>query len=238
MYVTRLQITNYGPIAHLDIEFPFRGEAPLPVVLVGPNGAGKTVVLSHIANALLSAKEVAFPETPEVSAGKVFKIRSGSYVKAGSEYFFSRADFTDGFYRSELYTQQAKGSHSEPPPGILASPAEALWNRLSQEDHDTIDTNMSKGTADANAISRLFANSCYLYFPADRFEHPAWLNIDNLEDRARHMALPHLVGHTSRRIIATSPLQENRDWLYDVVYDRGVFELQTRTMAVNALAGC
>ncbi len=236
MYVTRLQITNYGPIADLDLNFPFTGEAPVPVVLVGPNGAGKTIVLSHIMNALLAAKEVAFPETPEVAVGRAFKFRSPSYIKSGSQFSFSRADFSDGFYRSELTTGRAKETYAEPPTGILASPGEMLWDRLSQEDHDHVDTNMSPGTADPKAISKLFADNCYLYFPADRFEYPAWLNTDGLEDRARHMAISHLVGTTSRRMIATSPLQQNRDWLYDVVYDRAAFEFQTRQMPVNAPA--
>ncbi|MXY36823.1 MAG: AAA family ATPase [Dehalococcoidia bacterium] len=80
MYAKRLQLTNYGPITDLDIEFPFREESPVPIVLVGPNGSGKSVVLSHIVNPIMAAKEVAFPGTPEVDAGKTLKLRSNSYV--------------------------------------------------------------------------------------------------------------------------------------------------------------
>ena len=33
MYAKRVQIVNYGPIGELDIEFPFDGDVPKPVVM-------------------------------------------------------------------------------------------------------------------------------------------------------------------------------------------------------------
>ena len=66
MYTKRIQLMNYGPIEKLDIEFPFEGETPKPVVLVGANGSGKSILLSHIANGLVKAKDIVYPETPEV----------------------------------------------------------------------------------------------------------------------------------------------------------------------------
>ena len=43
MYTKRIQIFHYGPIEDLDIEIPFNGDSPKPVVLVGANGSGKNV---------------------------------------------------------------------------------------------------------------------------------------------------------------------------------------------------
>lgn len=80
MYVKRLQLTNYGPIRGLDVRFPFDGEHPKPVLLVGTNGTGKTIALSHIVNAMVLARDTIYKESNEVSAGKVFKLRSSSYV--------------------------------------------------------------------------------------------------------------------------------------------------------------
>ena len=96
MYAKRVQIINYGPIGELDIEFPFDGDVPKPVVLVGANGSGKSILLSHIVNGLTSAKDHAYPESPEIETGKVFKLRSGSYIKSGGECYFAKADFEDG----------------------------------------------------------------------------------------------------------------------------------------------
>ena len=58
MYVKRIRLENYGPIPNLDIELPFDGDRPKPIVLVGENGSGKSIVLSHIVNGMLEAKHV------------------------------------------------------------------------------------------------------------------------------------------------------------------------------------
>ena len=76
MYIKRIQLVNYGPIDHLDITFPFEGDTPKPVVLVGENGSGKSILLSHIVNGMVSAKDIIYPETPEVEEGRVYKIRA------------------------------------------------------------------------------------------------------------------------------------------------------------------
>ena len=71
MYTKRIQLINYGPVEKLDIEFPFESETPKPVVLVGATGSGKSILLAHIVNGLLQAKDIVYPETPEVEPGRV-----------------------------------------------------------------------------------------------------------------------------------------------------------------------
>ena len=82
MYLNRIQLINNGPIQRLDVSLPFNGDKPRPIVLVGENGTGKSILLSHIVNALVAAQCVAFPEAPEVDEGKVYKLRSPSYIRA------------------------------------------------------------------------------------------------------------------------------------------------------------
>ena len=82
---------------------------------------------------------------------------------------------------------------------------------------------------DANVKQR-----CILYFPADRFEDPAWLNADNLTARAEHSDGNRVVGTTDRRVIASSSLRANQNWLFDVVYDSLTFEAQRQTRWVSA----
>ena len=83
-----------------------------------------------------------------------------------------------------------------------------------------------------SAIREIFDKNCILYFPSDRFEDPAWLNKEHLDAPARYMDVKAMTGQTSREIIAQAPLRDNRDWLFDLLYDRAVFELQTRTLEV------
>ena len=46
----------------------------------------------------------------------------------------------------------------------------------------------------------------------------------NLKAKAEYMNLHHLQGYTDRKIINYSPLSDNQNWLFEVLYDRGAFE--------------
>lgn len=129
MYVKRIQIINYGPIDRLDITFPFEGDTPKPVVLVGENGSGKSILLSHIVNGLISAKDLVYPDTPEVEKGKVYKIRSGSYIKSKKEFYFARVDFQDSLFIEEIRSEHPKETYPNPPAELAGQEAQAAWGK-------------------------------------------------------------------------------------------------------------
>ena len=223
MYAKRIQLTNYGPIDRLDIPCPFDGDKPKPIVLVGENGSGKSILLSHIVNGLLVAQQRAYPETPEVAAGKVYKFRSPYYIKSGREFSFARVDFEDNLHIGELQLLRRRQDYQNTPAGISGTDAQDLWDK----------TNPTESSApfspnfDQKGIEKLFRQNCILYFPPNRFEDPAWLNEKNLKAEANYMELKHLRGYTDRKVINYSPLHDNENWLFDVVYDFSVFERKT-----------
>ena len=227
MYTKRIQIDNYGPIDQLDITFPFEGVTPKPVVLVGENGSGKSIFLSHIVNGLISAKDLTFPESPEVETGKVFKMRSPLYIKFGNEYYFSRVDFENGLFLEELRTRRIKQEYPDTPVGLQRGDAQNAWNRMSQDANDHFSGNMLDNK---NKIEDIFSKNCVLYFPHNRFEEPAWLNEKNLKAQPQYMDLEHMSGSTNRKVVNYSPLHDNQNWLFEVIYDRVAFE-------VNILVG-
>ena len=225
MYIKRTQIINYGPIDRLDITFPFEGDTPKPVVLVGENGSGKSILLSHIVNGLISAKDLIYPDTPEVEKDKVYKIRSGFYIKSKKEFYFARVDFQDGLFIEEIRSEHPKETYQNPPAELTGQEAQAAWGKMEQKDHDYLDPNIySKETQ----IRDIFSRNCVLYFPPNRFEEPAWLNEENLMAKAEYIDLRHMVGHTDRKIINYSPLHDNQNWLFEVIYDRAAFEAAAR----------
>ena len=226
MYTKRIRIANYGPIGHLDIPFPFDGETPKPVVLVGENGSGKSILLSHIVNGLISAKDVAFSETPEVESGKVYKLRSGFYIKSGSEYYFGRVDFEDGLFVTELRTRKSKEEYETAPMELAEPGIQNAWNELEPDKSDYF-FDASSSPNNETKVTALFAKSCVLYFPPNRFEDPAWLNEDNLIAQAEYMDLKHIRGQTGRKVINYSPLHDNQKWLFEVIYDQVAFEVRT-----------
>ena len=44
------------------------------------------------------------------------------------------------------------------------------------------------------------------------------------------MDLSHVADQTNRKVLDHSPLRDNQNWLFDVIYDRAAFEIQTRNL--------
>ena len=217
-----------GRLDHLDITFPFEDDSPKPVLLVGENGSGKSILLSHIVNGLVSAKGVAYPETPEVEIGRVYKLRGSSYIKSGSEYYFGKVEFEDGLFVAELRSQRQKRDYEVLPSSGLSEPdIQDIWDKIGSNENDYFDSNFSDNE---RRIEEIFAKNCVLYFPHNRFEEPAWLNEENLKAQAQHMDIKRIQGHTSRKLIEYSPLHDNQNWLFGVIYDRAAFEIQTQQL--------
>lgn len=232
MYTRRIQLVNYGPIVKLEIELPFVKQRPKPVLVVGENGSGKSILLSHIVNGLISAKSVAFPESGEVDLERVYKLRSNAYITNGGEYSFGRVDFDSDLFVSEIRLRRIKGEYHDIPNGIVGTAVEKAWNKIDPGKNDDYDSNITSEADSKNKIEDLFAKNSVLYFPFNRFEEPAWLNEKNLKARAEYMNLAHLEGYTSRKVVDYSPLHDNQNWLFDLVYDRAAFELQTPNLTV------
>lgn len=246
MYARRIQITNYGPIDALDIEFPFDDEdRPKPVVLVGENGSGKTLFLSHIVNGLISAKGAVYPVSPEVEQDRVYKLRSPRYIKIGGQYYFARVDYDDGLFVGELQLHNPKTSPPNVPTIDIHEPdAMQLWERMklgassayysafksafSPPQNQTSEPSQTQRQAPEGIKYR-----CLLYFPTDRFDDPAWLNTGSLTARAEHVDKVLMEKETPRRIIASATLRANQNWLFDIAYDSRAFEARSVTRAVD-----
>ena len=226
MYAKRIQLANYGPIERLDISLPFECDTPKPVVLVGENGSGKSIFLSHIVNGLVSAKDIIYPETPEVETGKVYKLRASSYIKSGCEYYFGRVEFEEGLFVTEMRSRRLKREYDVALLDLSGPDIQGIWDKMASEKNDYFDSDLS--STNENKIRDIIAKNCVLYFPPNRFEEPAWLNEENLKAQARYMGLKHIQGYTSRQVIDYSPLHDNENWLFEVTYDRVALEIQTR----------
>ena len=172
MYLKRLQLGNYGPLRDLDISFPFDGARPKPVLLVGQNGSGKTIALSHIVNAMVQAKDAVYQESSELDAGKVFKLRSSSYVSVGTEYYYARSDFESGLFVRELRLAKPKHTYAEPPMGMDGRGFDAWEARFDRDEIDHFETNILQPSL-TTTVKTLISGRCLLYFPSNRAEEPA-----------------------------------------------------------------
>ena len=220
MYTKRVQIVNYGPIDKLDISLPFENDSPKPVVLVGENGSGKSILLSHIVNGLISAKDAAYPDTSEVDVSKVYKLRSTTYINSGKEYYFARVDYEQDLFVAEMRTRKLRRQYQAMPDVYRDPDLLDAWEKMDPEEQDYFSGDFS----DKQKRNEIFATRCLLYFPPNRFEEPAWLNEENLKAQVHYVHESRMTGETSRKAIAYSPLLDNQNWLFGLLFDRANFD--------------
>ena len=224
MYTKRIQIINYGPIPQLDIQLPFCDEVPKPVVVVGQNGSGKSIFLSHIVNGLVSSKDRAYPDTPEIEPDRVFKVRSSSYIGPAHEWCYARVDFERNFCMGELTTRRRKSMYEEDALDFPSDDVKRAWDEMESNRSSHLISNL--GNIPHSEIVDIFAKSAVQFFPHNRFEEPAWLNEEHLNAQADHMTVSHTINHTTRRLINYASLLDNQNWLYDLAFDSLLFDRQ------------
>ncbi|MFG0397934.1 AAA family ATPase [Pseudomonas sp. zjy_11] len=221
MYISNITIKNYGPIGSVTLDMPFNGSQPKPLVLVGQNGQGKSLFLANIVNALVSGRQHVYDDSP-VKQGTVFKYRMPGYIKTGSNYSYSCVEFQEGLKVEELQLRTIKSrtlEHFEPFK-LLDIYTETFDDSTSHYTH-----NFKQKIA---STEQLFKYQCCLYFPVHRFEEPAWLNIENATGKASFLKRLNIGKISNRNMIAASPLEENRDWLMDLILDREIYEREVK----------
>ncbi|WP_136620935.1 MULTISPECIES: AAA family ATPase [Mesorhizobium] len=218
MYLTQIELENTGPIPLLRYKLPFDENArPKPVVFVGQNGSGKSVLISHIVSALLEAKSTVF-EDHEVDPGKVYKLRSSIFIRHEQPFSLASLEFTGGLFQKEIQLSVPKEEYVEK---YQSTPSNPVWNNIQELDNSAYVSNFMQHRKE---LEKDIESSIILYFPANRFEEPSWLNQLNLQNKSNYLAANQVKGNSNRRIINYAPMRENQDWLLDVLYDAEAIE--------------
>ena len=200
MYLKQLKLKNTGPIEHIDIECQFDDEgSPQPVIFVGKNGSGKSIVTSHIVNALIDANGVIF-DNADVEKGKVYKLRSPSYIRHGTEYSTAEVHLTNSFSVYETQLTKLKKEFEEPLPDYLK------WDKIDQEEYSHYHSNFQD---DKPMLKDCLNKATHLFFPPNRFEEPAWLNELNLRNKASYTSLNTRDRLSDRPVVNYAPLRRD-----------------------------
>lgn len=217
MYFKNIKIESVGPIEQIHLDFSIKNDRPLPIVIVGANGAGKSILLSHLVNSLIAGKQMVF-EDSEVERGRVYKYRSPNYIKSGKSHFYSCVEFDSGVKVEEWQLQSEKRFFSE---RFGHVPVHKSWSQIPDESNSFFSAAFENNKS---ATEDLFKKRCCLYFPANRFEEPGWLNLENLKQDATYTELKNISGYSNRDIVCKSPLKTNKNWILDVILDRQAFD--------------
>jgi predicted ATP-binding protein involved in virulence len=230
MTLKKVIIENVGPIKNIEIEFQKNAQKPKSVIIVGENGTGKSILLSHLVNALVVGKQEVY-EDGEVEKGKVFKYRSPNYVNSGQYYSFSSVEFESGEKMQEWQLLLSKHDFEEQ---LKFTPLRSEWNQIPSTENSHFSSTFNPSSQNTKD---LFKNQCNLYFPVNRFEEPAWLNLNNLKAKANYTELKKISGYSNRDIICTSPLKKNVNWLLDIIFDRQAFDIKIQQIPIITIPG-
>lgn len=234
MYLRTLTLKNTGPIDSFDIALPFKEGMPKPILLVGKNGSGKSTVISFVVNALVGMKQHAFDDI-EVEKGRVYRIRSPLGINGSAEFYFARLTFDKGAVLTEWQLNRPRSKYAD------QSAMQALDSSWSQfPAHETSSFSLNLGElGDIRSMEEMLDKNCLLYFPADRFEPPDWLNIADLSPDLKLPEPERTKGKTSRRIFSRNRLKPTLDWLNSVIFDMMVSEHEDRVLptTLSATAG-
>jgi len=215
MYLENIKIENNGPIENvsIDCEF-FDNGGPKPLVFVGPNGSGKSIAIANIVNAMAIAQSLLF-EDSDVEKGKVYKLRAPTYIRHGAEFSTSSLGFSDGFELSEIQLAKPKKEFKE------TLPEYQKWDSIKDDEISHFHMNFNTKLPE---LKRSLNHTTNLYFPPNRFEEPAWLNYNNLNNKVNYGSLEKFTTFSNRPIVNYSPMHDLQSWLLDLIYDSYAIE--------------
>lgn len=226
VYISKIEIENVGPISNLNFDLEYNDEKATPIILVGENGSGKSILLSYLVNTIISAKQSIY-EDAEVEQGRLFKYRDPSYVKSGSDFAYSKITLSNQNSYSERQLKFIRKNFEE---NCVSMPANEKWKSIPEDQSSTSEHSFLRNQKE---IADIFEKQCCLYFPVNRFEEPAWLNLGHLRAKTSFTDLKKLSGYSNRNIIQLSPMKENVNWILDIIFDKFLYEMKTHWLSIR-----
>lgn len=225
MYLRSIQLKDTGPIRNLNLVLPFDGENPKPLLLVGRNGSGKSTAISFVVNALVALKQQIF-EDVEIDKGRVYRVRSPLGIHGDAVFYFAKLDFEKGVSLIEWQLNKPRETVLELPE-LQALHPNFHQVPLSETSHFSLPLGE---LAPPHVLEATLQKTSLLFFPADRFEPPDWLNTENLSTELQLPEQSRIKGRTSRRIFSRNRLKPTLEWLHSVVFDMMVSEYEGRAV--------
>ena len=227
MYLTALYLENTGPISTCHVNPPFADNGtPLPIVVVGPNGSGKSILLSHIADALMTfTKQRLNADFSPWDDLRDLYFRTGSEraIRSGEPFSLSLLQFNthvgDLYYCEKVGTldQSAFAARLKSP----FEPTEAWergWRRVGRYKSLSFADNVYFELPADEIVKAEIGAGAHAFFPATRREDPDWLALKVLEASVK-TASSGSDGQHDKPLVVQTCAAENVSWILDIFLD-------------------
>lgn len=228
MYLRSIQLKNTGPIKEMNLVLPFDGENPKPLILVGRNGSGKSTVISFVVNALVALKQQIY-EDVEIDKGKVYRVRSPLGIHGDAQFYFAKLEFEKGVSLIEWQLNNVRETIGELAELQLLDNS---WHEIPVTATSHFKLPLGE-LSEPHLLEATLQKTSLLFFPADRFEPPDWLNAESLSSELQMPDPSRMKGRTSRRIFSRNRLKPTLDWLHSVIFDMMVSEYLSVTIPLS-----
>ena len=224
-----MKLINTGPIENLTFDCKFENGKPCPIIFVGPNGCGKSIAISHVLNAIFEGQSSLYRDS-EIPREEHFKIRNNRFIRLGTEYSLHELEFSDNFFATEIlkWYPEVQIPHnildSLKNPSIDEMNFDKMYHRVSHFSNNT-----------ENRLFNEFESSTILYFPPNRFEFPNWQNISDSKISSTLNFKNPKRNFYNRAITVTSPMNNNKNWFLNLLYDKLSLENLSLKLNTNSL---
>ena len=216
MQITKLYLENLGPIEKLEVNFtPQTSGDKKPVIFVGRNGTGKTIVLSSVADALIEATALKYPDvtTHVVGQGRNwFRVVGASTIRSGANGSLCLMTFKNEAGTAGYYIE--KGGVIEKDKYLEVIPKELIGSTELNGDNALKKFHITDGVKPDMFLGRDVA----IYFPPSRNEPPSWVN-ETAVPPATFKLGSRIQSKNPRKVILDSALTDLKQWLLAVLID-------------------
>lgn len=221
MRLKSILIHNRAPFEDLKIEL---NDASV-TVLSGINGTGKSTIISYIVDSFYELARQAYTNEFEGIENKYYRLSSGMYTINHLEPSIVYFRFSMGEENID-YIDVRGDCTAEQYASIVAIPNCIEFNSIKGSIERT---SLTKhwSLSDTKKITRIFSSTLMTYFPAYRYETPAYLN-DPYTVKLKFTAEQGFAGRLINPIEVTSNIPQIANWIMDIILDGEVYHDNTQ----------
>ena len=217
MNVEKMIFINRAPFEHLEINFKENGIN----VLTAINGKGKTTIISHIVDAFHELARPVFPNSFENIENKFYRVSSNMFNLDKSKYSLVFIRFKDN--ADIIDYVDCRGTISKEEFEAIDSNIAVDYNSIKSSIEGNNCVKIFSNKATSEKVRNIFNNSIATYFPAYRYEQPAYLN-DPYKQTYHIKQESRWSGCLPNPIEVVSGIQNLANWILDIVLDGELYK--------------